>query len=56
MLGSPARPRLKYWGEPKIGAGGNPVMKLDIVAPCPSAVIYATGCFSRAALDIIIGS
>ena len=57
MPGSPARPpRAKYcaWGEPKIGAGGKPVMKLDMVAPAagPSVVMYAIGCFRRAALDI----
>ena len=52
MLGSPGRPvRLKYCGEPKIGAGGKPVIKLDM-APGPSVVIYAIGCFRRAALDI----
>lgn len=52
MLESPGG-RLKYCGEPKIGAGGKPVMKLDMVAPAgPSVVMYAIGCFKRAALDI----
>lgn len=51
---SPARPpRVKYCGEGKIGAGGKLVMKFDIVAPAgPSVVMYAIGCFRRAALDI----
>lgn len=44
-------PRVKYCGGPKIGAGGKPVMKFDIVAG-PSVVMYAIGCFRRAALDI----
>lgn len=50
---SPARPpRVKYCGEPKIGAGGK-LIKLDMVAPAgPSVVMYAIGCFRRAALDI----
>ena len=53
ILGSPARPpRVKYCGDPNIGGGGKP-MKFDIVAPAgPSVVMYAMGCFRRAALDI----
>ena len=54
---SPVRPpRAKYCGEPKMGAGGKLVMKLDMVAPAgPSVVMYAIGCFRRAALDITHG-